>query len=298
MKKSRRESRRKPDREEVGADEYGREILELRESEIREIEKRATINAVVVHEVVRQEGEDELARHPRALMWSGLAAGLSMGFSFLASVLLNAYLPGSDSWHPLVYSLGYAVGFLIVVLGRQQLFTENTLTAVLPLLHRHNFSLMLRLLRLWGIVLVTNLAGVLIFAVIMAKARVSGPGFEQALAEIAQRGVQGVHLGFGSTLLGAVFAGWLIALMVWLLPVAESARVGIVLILTYLVGLGNFPHIVAGSTEAIYAVLTGLLSPLSYVRDFFVPALIGNVLGGVVLVAVLNHAQAMVGRRH
>jgi len=298
MKKSRRESRRKPDKEEVGTDEYGREILELRESEIREIEKRATINAVVVHEVVRQEGEDELNRHPRALMWSGLAAGLSMGFSFLASVLLNAYLPGSDSWHPLVYSLGYATGFLIVVLGRQQLFTENTLTAVLPLLHRHNFSLILSLLRLWGIVLVTNLVGGLIFAVVLAKAGVAGPGFEQSLMEIAQRGVNGLQFGFGSTLLGAVFAGWLIALMVWLLPVAESARVAIVLIITYLVGLGNFAHIIAGSTETIYAVLTGLLSPLGYVKDFFAPALIGNVLGGVVLVAVLNHAQAMIGRRH
>ena len=78
-----------------------------------------------MHEAIRLEGEDELSRHPLALMWSGLAAGLSMGFSFMASVLLKAYLPGDPAWHPLVYSLGYAVGFVIVVLGRQQLFTEK-----------------------------------------------------------------------------------------------------------------------------------------------------------------------------
>jgi formate-nitrite transporter family protein len=268
--------------------------LPLEESEKREIEKRVTVGAVVVHEAIRLEGEAELNRHPIALMWSGLAAGLSMGFSFLASVLLDAYLPGSPSWHPLVYSIGYAVGFLIVVLGRQQLFTENTLTAVLPLLYRRDFSCLISLLRLWGIVLAANLVGTLLFAVVLAYTNLLQPEYGQILVDLASRSI---HLAFWETMLRAVFAGWLIALMVWLLPVAETARVWIVLIITYLVGLGNFPHIIAGSTEAIYATFIGLSTPWGFVHEYLLPTLLGNTLGGVVFVAILNHAQAVGGRR-
>ena len=98
-------------------------------------------------------------------------------------------------------------------------------------------------------------------------------------------------------MLGAVFAGWLIALMVWLLPVAETARVWIVLVITYLVALANFPHVIAGSTESIYATFAGLSTASDYIFSYFVPSLLGNILGGTILVALLNHAQATVGRR-
>jgi len=275
------------------SDDRRKEYLELEDSEKREIEKRVTVGAVVVHEAIRQEGEAELGRHPMALMWSGLAAGLSMGFSFLASVLLNAYLPGSASWHPLVYSVGYAIGFVIVVLGRQQLFTENTLTAELPLLYRRDLTCLICLLRLWGIVLAANLVGVFVFAMFLAYTDVLGPQFDGSLAQLAPS--EGI--GFWRTMGGAVFAGWLIALMVWLLPAAETARVWIVLIITYLIGLGSFPHIIAGSTQTIYSVLAGMSSAWDYAYGYLLPTLVGNILGGVFFVAVLNHAQAMVGRR-
>ncbi|XIG12485.1 formate/nitrite transporter family protein [Dehalogenimonas etheniformans] len=136
--------------------------LGLRQSEAKEIARRTAIGAVVVHEAVRQEGEDEICRHPAALMWSGLAAGLSMGFSFLGVALIDAFLPSSAAWKPLITSAGYFLGFLIVILGRQQLFTENTLTAVLPLLHKWSNETLVLVARLWGIVLAANLAGVLI----------------------------------------------------------------------------------------------------------------------------------------
>ena len=176
--------------EKQGMDEQDGERLELKESERREIERRVTVSAAVVHEAIRLEGEDELSRHPLALMWSGLAAGLSMGFSFMASVLLKAYLPGDPAWHPLVYSFGYAVGFVIVVLGRQQLFTENTLTAVLPLLYRRDLSCLLSLISLWATVLAANMAGVIIFALVLANTGVLGSGFDQAIVDIASRGVR------------------------------------------------------------------------------------------------------------
>src|SRR5579862_8081883 len=97
--------------------------------EEKQVQERVAIGAHIVHETIRREGEDELKRSWSALAWSGLAAGLSMGFSLVAEGLLAAYLPNTR-WQPLIAKLGYSVGFLIVTLGRQQVFTESTLTAV------------------------------------------------------------------------------------------------------------------------------------------------------------------------
>src|SRR4051794_20919505 len=99
----------------------------------KDARKRASPSAAIVYEAIRTEGNEELSRPSAALAWSGVAAGLSMGFSLVAQGLLRAYLPDT-SWSPLLWRLGYAMGFLVVVLGRQQLFTENTLTAIIPLL--------------------------------------------------------------------------------------------------------------------------------------------------------------------
>jgi formate/nitrite transporter FocA (FNT family) len=96
---------------------------------------------------------------------------------------------------------------------------------------------------------------------------------------------------FGAKLLRGIFGGWLIALTVWLLPAAANARVFVIVIVTYLVGLGGFTHVIAGSVEAMYLVTSGDLSPWSYLGGFLVPALLGNAIGGVSLVAALNHAQ-------
>jgi len=272
--------------------EEKRSRLDLRESERKEIEKRTAIGAIVVHEAIRQEGQDELQRHPAALAWSGLAAGLSMSFSFIGKGLMLAYLPEA-TWQPLISNLGYAIGFLIVVLGRQQLFTENTLTAVLPLFRFRTLSCGLKVFRLWTIVLMTNLIGITLVALLLAYTDAVPVEVTPSLVAI---GEDSIHLGFGTTFVKGIFAGWLIALMVWLLPAAESARVGIIVIITYLVGLGGFTHIIAGSTEVIYVALNGIGSPQSYVPVYMGATLLGNIVGGVGLVAALNYAQAMAGR--
>jgi formate/nitrite transporter FocA (FNT family) len=93
--------------------------------EKKEAEERSSPSGAVVYQAISSEGEEELERPTSALMWSGLAAGMSMGFSFVAEALLRAHIPDA-SWRPLIVNFGYSVGFLIVVLGRQQLFTENT----------------------------------------------------------------------------------------------------------------------------------------------------------------------------
>ncbi len=262
-------------------------IPDLSAPERRQVERRTTISAIVVHEAVREEGERELRRPPTALAWSGLAAGLSMGFSLVAQGLIRAYIPAAP-WRPLIDSFGYSVGFLIVVLGRQQLFTENTLTAILPLLAHPNIKTLLRVLRLWAIVFVANIVGAIAFAMLVAHTSLFEPMVKQAFSEIGQHAIRA---GFGITLLQGIFAGWLIALMVWLLPAAETARVHVIIIITYVVGLGGFAHIIAGSVDVLYLVSAGTLSWGRYLGSFMAPTLIGNIIGGVSLVAALNYAQ-------
>jgi len=263
--------------------------------EEKQVRERVAIGAHVVYEAVRREGEEELKRSSSALAWSGLAAGLSMGFSLVAEGLLSSYLPRSG-WAPLVSKLGYSVGFLIVVLGRQQLYTETTLTAVLPLLARRSFksaaSTLRSTLRLWGVVLAANLVGTYLFALCVARMPIFSERVHQAMIDVSGGSIQG---GFGAVFIRAVFAGWLIALMVWLLPAAESARVSIIVIVTYLIGLGGFNHVIAGSTKVMFLVVTGGETWPHYFAQFFVPTLIGNAVGGVSLVAFLGHAQVAAG---
>jgi formate-nitrite transporter family protein len=136
---------------------------ELKLFELQDAKRRASPRANVVHEAIRREGEDELGRSVSALAWSGFAAGLSMGFSLIGEALIRSHLP-DYSWRPLLAKFGYTLGFLIVILGRQQLFTENTLTVILPLLMRKDSSTLKLVLRLWSVVLAANLAGAALFA--------------------------------------------------------------------------------------------------------------------------------------
>jgi formate/nitrite transporter FocA (FNT family) len=267
------------------------DLPDLNEQERRRVEERIRPSAVIVHETIRIDAAEELRRHPKSLAWSGLAGGLSMGFSMLAESHLQAALPEA-LWRPLITKLGYSVGFLIVVLGRQQLYTENTLSPILPLLRERDAKTLTLVLRLWTIVLAANLLGALIFSAVVGMSQVFSPEAHRAIHEIGRKLMEDE---FGPMFLKAIFAGWLIALMVWLLPGAEGGRVGVIIILTYLVGLAGLPHIIAGSVEALYLVVVGSCSWWSYLADFFVPTLLGNTLGGVVLVALINHAQADLG---
>lgn len=260
--------------------------------EAQKVQERVAIGARVVYEVVRLEGEDELERPGVALAWSGLAAGLSMGFSLLAEAALMSHLPDA-AWRPLIARAGYSVGFLVVILGRQQLFTENTLTVILPLLLHKDRATVLKVLRLWSIVLSTNVIGTFLFALALAHLHFLEPAIQQSMLEVAQG-----HIGasFGTVLTRAVFAGWLIALMVWMLPDAASSRVVVILIITYLISICGLNHIVAGSTNVFFLVAAGKLTLGRYFTGFFFPTLLGNIFGGVSLVAALAHGQVVGGK--
>jgi formate-nitrite transporter family protein len=266
-------------------------VPELTEKQQEQAVERTSVSAVVVHEAIRYDGEEELNRPISALAWSGLAAGMSMGFSLVAEALFRTYLP-DQPWRPLITSLGYPLGFLIVIIGRQQLFTENTLTAIIPLLARRNTATLLRVARLWTVVLVANLVGAHLFAWVVGNTPMFSSDVQRSMLALAK---QAAAVTFGTAVLRGIFAGWLIAMVVWMLAAIDSGRIPVIVILTYTVGLANFTHIIAGSVDVLFLVMVGAKSWTSAVIGYMLPTLIGNSIGGVSLTAAVNHAQVVSG---
>jgi formate-nitrite transporter family protein len=257
----------------------------LSDREIEEADERSSTSAKVVHEAIRLEGTEELERPASSVAWSGLAAGLTMGCSMLGQGLLQARLPDAP-WRELVACFGYTLGFLFVTMGRQQLFTETTLTAMLPVLHKtHGLA---DVGRYWAIVFAANILATLLFAAAASTPHLFPPDAVEAFTRL---GAKTVEPGFFGVLVKAVFAGWLIALMVWLMPAAASARFFVIVAVTWLIAVAQFSHVIAGSAEGAFAAIHGALGWDRYLLDFLVPAFIGNSIGGVVFVALLNHAQ-------
>jgi formate-nitrite transporter family protein len=253
-----------------------------------------SLDQKITYDVIRREGDKELERPSSSLWWAAVAGGLSMGFSFMTEGLLRAHLPDAE-WRPLITKLGYPVGFLIITLGSQQLFTENTVTPIVPLMISRTAEKFRKVLVLSMVVLLGNLVGALIFAGLTGWTDAFEPKVHEAFSAIGAEALRGTFL---VTFVRAIFAGWLIALMVWMLPAASTSQVGVITIMTYLVGLGGLSHIIVGSVEVFYLVLTAQTGIDTYFINFFIPALLGNVLGGYLLVTWLNHMQVTSGDAH
>ena len=154
------------------------------EHEIEDIEDRARLRTPIIYEIVRREGETEMNRPITSLWWSGFAAGLSISFSLLAQAALLVHLPDA-SWRPLVTGFGYSVGFLIVVLARQQLFTENTVTVVLPVVAEFTLTNVRRLARMWSVVFAANMTGTFVAALFCAFTPVLNPELRHGMLDLS-----------------------------------------------------------------------------------------------------------------
>jgi formate/nitrite transporter FocA (FNT family) len=265
---------------------------ELTEKQKQEAEDRTSVSAVVVHEAVRLDGDEELNRSSSALAWSGLAAGMSMGFSFVAQALLQSHLP-DVSWRPLLTALGYPLGFMLVIIGRQQLFTENTLTAIIPLLARRDGETLLKVVRIWTVVLLSNLAGAHLFAWVIGNTPMFSREVQEAMMKLA---THAMSVSFGTAILRGIFAGWLIAMVVWMLAAVNTGRIAIIVSVTYVVGLASLTHIVAGAVEVLFLPMVGARSWGDVALGYLLPTLLGNIIGGVSLTAAINHAQVVSGK--
>jgi formate-nitrite transporter family protein len=291
-----REKEREHARDEAHREQLEKEVgppaSELTPDELQRASEEESLDASTTHEVVRREGVRELERSPSALAWSGLAAGLSMGLSLVAEGALRAHIADAP-WRPLVTKLGYPVGFLAVILGSQQLYTENTLTPIVPLMSKRDGETLRRVLVLWGVVLVTNVLGTLLFALAAARTEAFPPELREAFGAIAREAMEG---SVAARFARAVVAGWIIALMVWMLPAASHANILVIVVMTWLVGAAGLAHVIVGSVEVQYLVFAGELSYGSFLGRYFLPVLLGNTLGGVTLVAAVNHAQVASGK--
>jgi formate/nitrite transporter FocA (FNT family) len=216
-----------------------------------------------------------------------------IGWSFVASAY--AATVASPALAGIAASAAYPLGFALVIIGRNQLFTENTLEPVIPLLEDHDVRTLQLVLRLWGIVLAGNLLGALFFALLAAHTPMLQEKLQPELLHISREAMSG---GFGRVFYLGIFAGWLIALTAWLVQATERTLAQIVLIWLTIAPISafGFRHSIAGAVEAFYLAArmgTGWGYALG---GFVIPAVLGNIVGGVIFVALLNHGQVAAER--
>ncbi|WP_339109141.1 formate/nitrite transporter family protein [Thioclava sp. GXIMD4216] len=257
------------------------------EHELRAIEQTGAMSPPAIFESIRRSGIEELMRPASALVMSALIAGIAIGFSVFTEGLLRAHLPETD-WRPLIENFGYTVGFVIVIMGQMQLFTENTITAVCPALDEPCADVFKRLARLWGIVFLFNLIGAMLFGSVMYLTRGYDPALWQAVLDLSE---EATHFPWMETMLRGIGAGWLIAALVWMLPNARQSKLLMIVLVTWIIATAEFTHVVAGSTEATIVILAGKMGIVEALSGFTLPTLIGNVLGGSVFFTVLTWAQ-------
>lgn len=277
-----------PDDGKIPYDTEGEQQQTVHEpAEERSVTKAGRLSARLIYEVIRRDGEEELSRPTVSLIWSGLAAGILICFSVVAQAILHTNLPRTE-WSVLIESFGYSFGFLVVIFGRMQLFTENTITTVLPVVARRQRSIVLHMLRLWGIVCAANLLGTLIAAGFLTLPEVVDPKVMESMILLSGHAVDGT---FRLNLLLAIPAGVVIAAIVWLMPTAQGNSFFIILSLTWLMSAAGFKHVVAGSVEMWLLVLEKNIALGSAMASFLLPVFIGNVIGGTVIFTLVTWGQ-------
>nr|WP_204565606.1 formate/nitrite transporter family protein [Citrobacter braakii] len=250
-------------------------------------EDRLPSRAMAIHEHIRQDGEKEMERDAMALLWSAIAAGLSMGASLLAKGIFHVQLEGVPGGF-LLENLGYTFGFIIVIMARQQLFTENTVTAVLPVMQNPTLGNFGLLMRLWSVVLLGNIIGTGVAAWAFEHMPIFDEETRDAFFKIGMDVMKNTPTEMFSN---AIISGWLIATMVWMFPAAGAAKIVVIILMTWLIALGDTTHIVVGSVEILYLVFNGTLHWSDFFWPFALPTLAGNICGGTFIFALMSHAQ-------
>lgn len=273
------------------ADENVREAIDRAESGAPAAGKavRDRFSSDEIFQRVIASADEEIASRSRELFFSGLAAGFAITLTFLANATATALYPEND----LLAAVLYPIGFVYIVMGRYQLYTENTLPPVALVLTRlASFPL---LGRVWGVVLAGNVVGAALGVFVLAHAGVFSPESTHAATEI---GREGIHTGWWALFFKALFAGWIVAGVVWLDHAARDSvtRFLLVYLAFYSISALGLYHVVVTAADAMYLLFTGSVGLFPAVFDFWVPVLLGNTIGGVFLVALVNYAQ--IGDRH
>jgi formate/nitrite transporter FocA (FNT family) len=233
---------------------------------------------------VVEDGQEELERASTGLAFSAFSAGLNISFGTVALAVAGALTGGIG----LLAMTVYPIGFLLVILAKAQLFTENTVPPVAVALSDR--SQIPNMLRLWGVILAFNILGAAAFAFVVFYGGILSPA---ALGVLLEHVAAEMEYGFLEMTLRAVFGGWLVALIVWLVIASRDSTSQIFLVWgpVFLIPFIGLVHCVAGSTEVLISVFADETSWGEYLGVFLLPATLGNIIGGIVLVTLLNYAQ-------
>ncbi len=251
------------------------------------------IRRTTAHEIfsgVQASAKREMERSSLGLFFSGLSGGLNISFGFMAVVAAQTLAPAP--WKNLFATAAYPLGFLLVILPRAQLFTENTLTPIVLALREPSRDTVLGTARIWGVVLLANLLGAFLVSLLLANLQVGTHIDPGAMRDAALRSYAG---SWGAHFVRGIFGAWLVALLVWMLHAGASPLGEAILIwlTTAMIYLGGFNHSVAGAVEGLYLANTGVITYVEWALSFQAPITLGNAVGGIVFVALVNWGQAV-----
>ncbi len=258
--------------------------------------KRALHRPKTIDEILNEQIETAMREHDRPnrnLFLSSISAGLEIGFSIFLMAAIYSLFGGevSDSLLHILLALAYPLGFIFVIIGKSELFTEHTTLAVIPLLNGNvTFK---RLLILWGIIYAGNLLGGYVFAYILSILPGRMEILHQESFEMLARKLteHPWHIILGS----GVLAGWLMGLLSWLITSARDtiSRILLIGMITSVIGIGGLHHAIVGSIEVFVAVLTSQSITLDDYVTVQVWATLGNIVGGVFFVALIKFSHAV-----
>ena len=245
-----------------------------------------------IWEVAKDEGERRLARRWPALVATGFVGGadIMIGVFVLAATSAAVTAAAGPELGHLAGSLVFGVGFVMLIVGRGELFTENFLVPVSTVLARR--AQPRSLLRLWVITFVANYAGILLVTLIMKTTGVLQPETLAAAAEPAETLVARDGL---PSLLSAILAGAVMTLMTWLTHAAEQdiGRIVIALLIGFVIALGTFNHAVVAFGETMLPYLANTTDiGLGDIARTLAYAIVGNLIGGLGLVTLNRAIQA------
>nr|WP_228546182.1 formate/nitrite transporter family protein [Halegenticoccus tardaugens] len=270
----------------------------ISENDVREAVDRSRSGAPAAGKAIRDRfssdeifqrvvaaADEEITAGTRELFFSGLAAGFAITLTFFLHAAVTA-ATGDETG--LVGGLLYPLGFIYIILGGYQLYTENTLPPVALVLER--IASVPSLLRIWGIVLLANVLGAAVGAFVLANTGVLSP---EGIAVATSFGTEGLETDWWDLFFKAIFAGLIVAGVVWLDYAARDtvSRFLLVYLAFLTIPTGGLYHVVVSVCDMFFLVFRGELALVTGLWEFFLPVFLGNTLGGVVLVTLVNYGQ-------
>ncbi|CAB9494620.1 formate/nitrite transporter family protein [Alteromonas macleodii] len=260
----------------------------LSHTEEKDVQNNQSLNSVSLYAIVHREGLEELQRPMMSLWWSGVAAGIGISLSILAEGILHHLFAGSR-YQFVIENLGYTVGFVLVIVGRLQLFTENTLSVILPLLSKPSLNMGVCIARLWTIVFAANMVGTFLAAFFSYTLQAVPSELVEGMTAISEHYAK---LSPSDAFSYGITSGFIIAAIVWMKPSVKHSQIWMIVIFTYLIAIGNFTHVIAGSTELFLLALQNKISVLETI-SLIGATLLGNIVGGTGLFALLAYGQVV-----